>query len=497
MERPALLPLPAGRFPFFHEAQRTVHRDGHVEVAKAYYSVPPEYLGRQVWVRWDGRLVRIFNQRMEQIAVHAQHEPGRFSTQDRHIDSEKISAVERGTDLAAAAGQPDRPADRALGRRRCCRPGASQGVRVLVGLLSLADRHDSDRIEQACQIALTHGAFRLRTIRDLLKRDGGDQQEQFEFIQEHPIIRDLSDYGALVRAAFVRSPRAIEPLESERNPMNESLQTALRKLRLSGLAQTLDVRLQEAAGNRLNHAEFLELVLQDELAVRADRLVEPAGQGRGLPGAEDPGGLRLAVQPVDQEEADLRPGHLPVHPRGTGRAASWGRRARARATWPRPSATRRSRRASLVLYRSIFDVVRDFLHDEAFGGQDKILARYLKPDLLIIDDMGIKQLPKRSGRVPLRDHHAAVRDAFHDDDLATGRWRTGASCIGDVPSATAILDRFLHHAEIITITGRSYRLKDRAEKDRGEKDRNEKEATPKEKASNSRAEKEAVHKNQA
>ena len=41
--------------------------------------------------------------------------------------------------------------------------------------------------------------------------------------------------------------------------MNESLQAALRKLRLSGLVGTLDVRLEEAAGNRLNHAEFLEL----------------------------------------------------------------------------------------------------------------------------------------------------------------------------------------------------------------------------------------------
>ena len=55
--------------------------------------------------------------------------------------------------------------------------------------------------------------------------------------------------------------------------MNESLQTALKKLRLSGMSQTLDVRLQEAAGNRLNHIEFLELVLQDELAIRSDRLV--------------------------------------------------------------------------------------------------------------------------------------------------------------------------------------------------------------------------------
>ena len=55
--------------------------------------------------------------------------------------------------------------------------------------------------------------------------------------------------------------------------MTESLQTAMKKLRLSGLAQSLDVRLQEAAGNSLSHAEFLELALQDELAVRNERLI--------------------------------------------------------------------------------------------------------------------------------------------------------------------------------------------------------------------------------
>ena len=45
--------------------------------------------------------------------------------------------------------------------------------------------------------------------------------------------------------------------------MNQTLQTTLKQLRLSGLAQTLEVRLQEAAGNRLSHGEFLELILQD------------------------------------------------------------------------------------------------------------------------------------------------------------------------------------------------------------------------------------------
>ncbi len=51
-ERRQLLPLPAERFPFFHEAHRAVHRDGHLEVERAFYSAPPEYVGRRLWVRW-------------------------------------------------------------------------------------------------------------------------------------------------------------------------------------------------------------------------------------------------------------------------------------------------------------------------------------------------------------------------------------------------------------------------------------------------------------
>jgi DNA replication protein DnaC len=53
--------------------------------------------------------------------------------------------------------------------------------------------------------------------------------------------------------------------------MNESLSSTLKNLRLSGMAETLDVRLQEAQGNHLTHAEFLELVMQDEMLVRRER----------------------------------------------------------------------------------------------------------------------------------------------------------------------------------------------------------------------------------
>src|ERR1700677_1972870 len=56
--------------------------------------------------------------------------------------------------------------------------------------------------------------------------------------------------------------------------MTDSLSAALKQLRLSGLLQTVDMRLQEAARNGLHHAEFLELILQDELAVRSDRQLQ-------------------------------------------------------------------------------------------------------------------------------------------------------------------------------------------------------------------------------
>jgi len=64
--------------------------------------------------------------------------------------------------------------------------------------------------------------------------------------------------------------------------MNDALRTALVRLRLSGLSQSLEVRLQEALGHQLGHAEFLELVLQDELMVRNQRLIDRRTKAAGF-----------------------------------------------------------------------------------------------------------------------------------------------------------------------------------------------------------------------
>ena len=206
VERPALGPLPLERFPFFQEGQRSVNRDGHVEVARAYYSAPPEYLGRRVWVRWDSRTVRLFNQRLEQIAIHARLEPGRFSTDARHIVSRKISSLEHGAAWMLERARTAVGVHAAGWAEAVMQARGIEGVRVVQGLLSLAKRHAAQDLEKACEVAASYASYRLRTIRTLLKRQA-PKQEALPFLETHPLIRSLDDYAALVHASVQKEAR--------------------------------------------------------------------------------------------------------------------------------------------------------------------------------------------------------------------------------------------------------------------------------------------------
>ena len=201
VDRPALMPLPRDRFAMFHEARRSVSRDGHLEVDKAYYSAPPEYIGRRVWVRWDTRLVRVFNDQWKQIALHSKAEPGRFRTDSAHIPAEKVTTVERGTDALMRQIAAIGPNSKAWSQLVIASRGV-QGVRVLVGLKALAGKHTYNELERACGTAVSHNACRLKTIRNLLKRPAPQEQLPLPFLEEHPLIRPLSDYSVDSLNAF-------------------------------------------------------------------------------------------------------------------------------------------------------------------------------------------------------------------------------------------------------------------------------------------------------
>jgi len=325
IEAAALGPLPAGRFPSFREAQRSVHRDGHVEVAKAYYSVPPEYVGRRVWARWDGHLVRVFNQQMAVIAVHVQQEAGRTSTHNDHIHSRKFSKVERGAQWllreAAMIGSDAARWGKAMLEFR----GVS-GLRVLVGLRALTGRYAAEEIDRACEVALSHEMYRLRPIRELLKRgvDTGREQSEFAFLAEHEIIRDMESYGDVVRRAM-------------QEPLNEARQTSGQEGAARDDPRDVDGVVAKAsaqwvggntgrslAGGGREPAGPCGVPGADRpgrvagATAAADRTADEAG---GVPGCQESGGLRLLVQPVGAAEGHLRPGDLPIHSPGPGCAS--------------------------------------------------------------------------------------------------------------------------------------------------------------------------------
>jgi len=191
VEKAALHPLPAGLFPVFEEALRTVHRDGYVEFKRAYYSAPPEYVGRQVWVRQESRLLRLYNSRREQIAVHALAEPGKFTTDPAHLHSCKRHIIERGADYLLARCRLIGPLTgtwaEAMQKNR-----GPQSLRVMQGLLQLAGKHPAVQLEKAASVATHHGTWRLRDLKRLLELPGN--VVQFDFLETHPLIRSLDAY---------------------------------------------------------------------------------------------------------------------------------------------------------------------------------------------------------------------------------------------------------------------------------------------------------------
>ena len=103
--------------------------------------------------------------------------------------------------------------------------------------------------------------------------------------------------------------------------------------------------------------------------------------------------------------------------------------------------------------------MRELSAETSQAGESRLLAKYLKPDLLIIDDMGLKILPPKSGEILLEIimRRYENRSTLMTSNRPIEEW---GKLLSDVPAASAILDRLLHHAEVLAITGRSYRLQD-------------------------------------
>ncbi len=251
VEQPALQPIATTAFPIFNAGERTVHPDGHVEVDGSFYPVPVARLGQRVRVRWDTHLVRVF--------PPCRRHPRRGARQDR--PRAVCAARGRGRGLDAPAGlcrslggpvRARRPRRPRLGRR-----GDRRARRARDSPHSRCAPLDPRASARACA-ARDHPRPRPPPL-SLAARATAHRQRA----------------GAVGPDARHRRSghSAHDPIHPGGFPtMNAQLTTRLRHLRLSGMVETLPGRVAQAEAAPLPHLEFLELLVEDELARRADRL---------------------------------------------------------------------------------------------------------------------------------------------------------------------------------------------------------------------------------
>lgn len=199
-EKQALRPLPPELFACYQESTRLVHRDSYVEVQRAYYQVPAEYVGRRLWVRWDSKMLHVLDERLQPVVSHVRLEPGRFSHCLGARGLRKDTAHHTSLywiNRAALLGAFAEKWATAMARNR-----PEHCIRVLQGLISLHDggKHPSALIDKACEAALAAGDYTLKAIRRLLALlehpapSPLPVQEQLFLCEDHPLIRPLSDY---------------------------------------------------------------------------------------------------------------------------------------------------------------------------------------------------------------------------------------------------------------------------------------------------------------
>jgi DNA replication protein DnaC len=237
--------------------------------------------------------------------------------------------------------------------------------------------------------------------------------------------------------------------------LNPELDRKLRSLRLSGIVQALPARNQEAIHHHLAYVDFLELLVEDELNRRRDRLLARRLKQAGVPQLKTLESFDWSFNPtipkpliLDLATARFVPEHgglLLIGPPGTGKSHI---------------ALALTLAGYTARYRSAFDLSEDLAEAAATGARKELVQQLTRVDLLVIEDLGMRRLPG-----------TAAEDIL---EVFTRRYEVGATILttnrpvedwgqilGDNAAAGALLDRFLHHAEIVRLSGRSHRMHDR------------------------------------
>jgi Integrase core domain len=168
-EAPRLLPAPTSPYEVPVYAQPKVHRDHHIEVAKALYSIPGNLIGQRVEVTATAELVRVFH-RGQLVKVHPRQRAGGRSTDPADLPAEKTTYALRDIEHLKRMAAGHGPAIGAYAVAVLDTPLPWTKMRQVYALLGLVKRWGSDRVEAACARALDAEAISVPLIGRMLER---------------------------------------------------------------------------------------------------------------------------------------------------------------------------------------------------------------------------------------------------------------------------------------------------------------------------------------
>lgn len=241
--------------------------------------------------------------------------------------------------------------------------------------------------------------------------------------------------------------------------VKHQLEAPLKRLRLSGVLETLEARHRQAVDGEWSYVEFLSRLLEDEVARRAQKQLALRLRRASINTSKTLDAFDFNFNPTirRQKVLDLAAGDylrrrrniLLCGPTGVGKSHL---------------AQALAHEACLQGFSVAFiqtHKMLQYIHGgRADGTRSRRLLSYLRPDLLVLDDFGLRPLqpPAPEDLYEIIDGRYEQGSILLTSNRAPSEW---PELFVDPLLASAGLDRLLHHAEVLVITGGSYRAKDR------------------------------------
>ncbi|MEU0375281.1 IS21-like element helper ATPase IstB [Streptomyces sp. NPDC006283] len=245
--------------------------------------------------------------------------------------------------------------------------------------------------------------------------------------------------------------------------MSELTSTRIRttavKLGLPHLAEALNQYIQRADEAKMGYLDLIDLVLAEELAVRDDRRFRNGLRLSKLPHHKTLEDYDLSFQP-DLDPRKVKDLATLSFVEDKANVALLGPPGVGKTHIAVALAVAACRAGYSIYFTSLDDMVRHLKAAEDQGRLMNKLTSYLRPSVLVVDEVGYQPLERAEANLVFQviSKRYEKGSIILTSNKTFGEW---GQVFGDEVLATAILDRLLHHCEVVSINGNSYRLKNR------------------------------------